>query len=93
MYRLTSAEWLLCVGRQNSGAFGFALIFWLHFLHQGKKWKSNYDSTIKKIKVNAKGQRCNLSTALKVTPSAQRAACKFENAFGRFLPAVEMTSS
>jgi hypothetical protein len=24
---------------KSSGAFGFALIFLLHFLHQGKKWK------------------------------------------------------
>jgi hypothetical protein len=22
--------------------FGFALIFWLHLLHQGKRWKNNY---------------------------------------------------
>ena len=26
---------------KTRGAFGFALIFLLHFLHQGKKWKSN----------------------------------------------------
>jgi hypothetical protein len=22
--------------------FGFALIFWLHFLNQGKRWKNNH---------------------------------------------------
>ena len=26
---------------KTRGAFGFALIFLLHFLHQGKKWKTN----------------------------------------------------
>ena len=26
---------------KTRGAIGFALIFLLHFLHQGKKWKTN----------------------------------------------------
>ena len=39
------------VGWQNSGAFGFALIFLLHFLHQGKKWKTNFVVNVKNIQV------------------------------------------
>ena len=27
---------------KTRGAIGFALIFLLYFLHQGKKWKTNY---------------------------------------------------
>ena len=35
---------------KTRGAIGFALIFLLHFLHQGKKWKSNFSVMIKEIK-------------------------------------------
>ena len=35
---------------KTRGAIGFALIFLLHFLHQGKKWKTN----ISVMKVNVK---------------------------------------
>ena len=30
---------------KTRGAFGFALIFLLHFLHQGKKWKTEFTKT------------------------------------------------
>ena len=37
--------------------FGFALIFWLHLLHQGKRWKSNHQ-----VK-NTKCKNCHYSNA------------------------------
>ena len=35
---------------KTRGAIGFALIFLLHFLHQGKKWKTNLRVMIEKVK-------------------------------------------
>ena len=35
---------------KTRGAFGFALIFLLHFLHQGKKWKTNISVMIEEMK-------------------------------------------
>jgi hypothetical protein len=35
---------------KSSGAFGFSLIFWLHLLHQGKRWKTTIKGTDKKRK-------------------------------------------
>ena len=35
---------------KTRGAFGFALIFLLHFLHQGKKWKTNIRKIISECK-------------------------------------------
>ena len=35
---------------KTRGAFGFALIFLLHFLHQGKKWKTEFSVMKERIK-------------------------------------------
>ena len=49
---------------KTRGAFGFALIFLLHFLHQGKKWKTNYHEVLKKFKETT--VRCRVKPGMTV---------------------------